>query len=86
MHISFDCAKNFSINIQYREEIGRKEFESRVWQWKESKGNRIFEQLKQMGASLDWDWASFTMSKVTEQFNKIYQLQFVLASVHLSEA
>ena len=53
--------------VRYREEIGRKEFESRIWQWKEDKGNRIFEQLKKMGASLDWDQTSFTMSKVNKK-------------------
>ena len=36
-----------------RHDLGREEFLKRVWQWKEKHGNRITEQLKVMGASLD---------------------------------
>jgi hypothetical protein len=47
-----------------REELGRDAFVEEVWKWKEEKGNKIFEQLERLGASLDWDRTCFTMSKV----------------------
>lgn len=47
-----------------RDAMGRTAFLEKVWEWKEAKGNRIFEQLKRLGASLDWSQATFTMSKV----------------------
>ncbi len=37
-----------------RHDIGREEFLNRVWQWKEKYEKRILEQLKKIGASLDW--------------------------------
>ena len=44
-----------------RHDIGREEFTKRVWEWKNQKGDRIYEQLKRMGISADWDRVSFTM-------------------------
>lgn len=46
-------------------DLGREKFLEEVWKWKEEKGNVIFEQLKVLGASLDWDRASFTMDPVS---------------------
>ncbi len=45
-----------------RQQMGRDAFVERVWQQKTKSGNRIFEQLKRLGASCDWDRAAFTMS------------------------
>ncbi|XP_040262342.1 valine--tRNA ligase, mitochondrial-like [Bufo bufo] len=47
-----------------RHDLGREEFLKAVWEWKESKGDRIYHQLKSLGASLDWDRSCFTMDKV----------------------
>ncbi|ODN06420.1 Valine--tRNA ligase [Orchesella cincta] len=44
-----------------RHDLGRPEFIKRVWEWKDQKGDRIYEQLKKMGISADWDRAAFTM-------------------------
>jgi valyl-tRNA synthetase len=60
-----------------RHELGREEFLKRVWQWKEKHGNRITEQLKVMGASLDWDRERFTMDEgltkaVREAFVRLF--------------
>jgi len=44
-----------------RHDLGRGPFIERVWQWKERHGNRINDQLKVLGASLDWDRERFTM-------------------------
>ncbi|KAL0838552.1 hypothetical protein ABMA28_016658 [Loxostege sticticalis] len=44
-----------------RHDLGREEFIKRVWDWKNEKGVRIYEQLRSMGSSFDWDRARFTM-------------------------
>jgi len=45
-----------------REQIGRDAFEERVWQWKDKSGNKITQQLRRLGASVDWTREAFTMS------------------------
>ena len=52
---------------QKRGDLGREEFLKNVWEWKESKGNHIFDQLKRLGASLDWEKTTFTMSPVSDR-------------------
>jgi valyl-tRNA synthetase len=44
-----------------RQELGREEFERRVWEWKERYGSRIVEQYKRLGASCDYERERFTM-------------------------
>jgi valyl-tRNA synthetase len=44
-----------------REELGREEFEKRVWHWREEYGGQIIEQLKRFGASCDYDEERFTL-------------------------
>src|SRR5207248_5382727 len=44
-----------------REELGREEFEKRVWQWREQYGGSIIEQLKRLGASCDYEQERFTL-------------------------
>ncbi|MCH8616037.1 valine--tRNA ligase [Sphingomonas sp. SM33] len=44
-----------------RAELGRDEFVSRVWQWKEESGGQITRQLRRLGASCDWSHERFTM-------------------------
>ncbi|XP_026724940.1 valine--tRNA ligase [Trichoplusia ni] len=44
-----------------RHELGREEFIKRVWEWKEQKGVRIYEQLRSLGSSYDWSRVRFTM-------------------------
>ncbi|KAM4018931.1 valine--tRNA ligase, mitochondrial isoform 2-T6 [Anomaloglossus baeobatrachus] len=61
-----------------RHDLGREEFLRAVWQWKESKGDRIYHQLKSLGASLDWDRSCFTMDErfsraVSEAFIHLYE-------------
>ena len=46
-----------------RFELGREEFMRRAWAWKERSGNRISEQEKLMGFSLDWPRERFTMDE-----------------------
>jgi valyl-tRNA synthetase len=61
-----------------RHDLGREEFVKRVWQWKEKNGSRISEQLKVLGASLDWQRERFTMDEglskaVREAFVRLYE-------------
>ncbi|XP_048478655.1 valine--tRNA ligase isoform X1 [Plutella xylostella] len=44
-----------------RHDLGREEFIKRVWEWKNEKGERIYEQLRSLGSSFDWSRARFTM-------------------------
>ncbi len=61
-----------------RHDLGREEFTSRVWQWKEKYGSRIIEQLRVLGFSLDWQRCRFTMDEglsraVLEAFVRLYE-------------
>ncbi|KAG8521069.1 Valine--tRNA ligase, mitochondrial [Galemys pyrenaicus] len=47
-----------------RHELSREDFLQEVWKWKEEKGGEICEQLRALGASLDWDRECFTMDAV----------------------
>jgi valyl-tRNA synthetase len=44
-----------------KKDLSRSEFLQHVWDWKEKYGGIIFEQLKKIGASCDWDRTKFTM-------------------------
>ena len=44
-----------------RHDYGREAFTEKVWEWKEESGNTITQQLRRMGASLDWENERFTM-------------------------
>jgi valyl-tRNA synthetase len=46
-----------------RHDLGREEFVRRVWAWKARHGERIVEQMKTMGYSLDWKRERFTMDE-----------------------
>ncbi len=61
-----------------REDLGRKEFVERVWQWREKYGGIIIQQLKRLGASCDWERERFTMDAglsraVREVFVSLYE-------------
>ncbi|MBA3500251.1 MAG: valine--tRNA ligase, partial [Deltaproteobacteria bacterium] len=61
-----------------RFDLGRDEFMKRAWAWKERSGNRISEQEKLLGFSLDWGRERFTMDEksnraVTEAFVRLYE-------------
>ena len=48
---------------QTRHSLGREKCLEEVEKWREEKGGVILDQLRQMGASLDWSRTQFTMSK-----------------------
>jgi valyl-tRNA synthetase len=61
-----------------RAELGREKFIERVWEWKRHYGGRILDQMKRLGASVDWDREYFTMDEnlsraVREVFVRLYE-------------
>lgn len=61
-----------------RKEIGRESFLEKVWEWKAESGGTITQQLRRLGASLDWNTERFTMDEglskaVTEVFVRWYE-------------
>jgi len=60
--------------IRHRDDLGRKKFLERVWQWKEKHGGIIIQQLKKLGASCDWTRERFTMDP---EYSRCVQRVFV---------
>ncbi len=63
---------------QNRIDLGREAFIERVWQWKEQSGGQIANQMRRLGASVDWQRDRFTMDPglskaVTEVFVQLYR-------------
>ncbi|MGA2903983.1 MAG: valine--tRNA ligase [Candidatus Korobacteraceae bacterium] len=60
-----------------RRDIGREAFIARVWDWKQHYGGVILQQMKRLGASVDWSREYFTMDErmsraVREAFVRLY--------------
>lgn len=45
-----------------RHQLGREAFVDRIWQWRNEKGTRIYEQFRRLGSSVDWSREYFTMN------------------------
>jgi valyl-tRNA synthetase len=61
-----------------RQELGRDKFVERVWEWRKDYGGRILNQIRRMGASVDWTRERFTMDEglskaVREVFVRLYE-------------
>jgi len=61
-----------------RRDLGREKFIERVWKWKKLYGGAILDQMKRLGASVDWDREYFTMDEnlsraVREVFVRLYE-------------
>ncbi len=61
-----------------RRDMGREKFVERVWEWKREYGGAILDQMKRLGASVDWDREYFTMDDnlshaVREVFVRLYE-------------
>ncbi|WP_454780570.1 valine--tRNA ligase [Legionella sp. WA2022007384] len=46
-----------------RKDLTREQFLERVWQWKNESGNTITQQMRRLGASVDWSRERFTMDE-----------------------
>lgn len=65
-----------------RHAIGRDAFLARVWEFKEASGGTILRQLRQLGASCDWDREAFTFDEtrsraVREVFVSLYEQDLI---------
>jgi valyl-tRNA synthetase len=61
-----------------RQQLGREAFVKRVWCWKQHYGGAILDQMKRLGASVDWSREYFTMDDdlsiaVKEAFVRLYE-------------
>jgi len=61
-----------------RHDLGREAFTKKIWDWKEQSGGTITQQLRRMGASLDWPSERFTMDdglsdSVAEVFVSLFE-------------
>ena len=61
-----------------REEFGREKFIARTWEWKHKYGGMIYNQIRRLGASCDWDRERFTLDEglsraVREAFVRLYE-------------
>jgi valyl-tRNA synthetase len=65
-----------------REELGREAFVARVWRWRDDYGGQIIEQLKRLGASLDYEDERFTLDEayaraVQKVFVELYEKGYI---------
>ena len=61
-----------------RHDLGREQFLEKVFEWKEEYGSAIYDQLRKLGSSVDWDRCTFTMDPmcckaVTEAFVRLHE-------------
>ena len=61
-----------------RHDLGREKLVERIWQWKEQYETRILGQLRELGASCDWDRTRFTLDErcataVREAFFRLFE-------------
>ncbi|CAF1290044.1 unnamed protein product, partial [Didymodactylos carnosus] len=71
-----------------RHNLGREKFLDEVWKWKTDKGDHIYEQIKVLGASCDWNRKVFTMDKtlcyaVEEAFIRMHEKKLIYRSTRL---
>ena len=71
-----------------RQELGRETFVERVWQWKQHYGGAILDQMKRLGASVDWSREYFTMDDnlsvaVREAFVKLHEQGLIYRGAYI---
>jgi len=50
-----------AVDGKSRHDLGREKFVERVWEWKQESGSTITNQMRRLGASVDWSRERFTM-------------------------
>ncbi len=71
-----------------RVEMGREAFTERVWSWKRQYGGAITEQMKRLGASVDWSREYFTMDDrltvaVREAFVRLWEQGLIYRGAYI---
>ncbi|WWO97143.1 MAG: valine--tRNA ligase [Candidatus Dasytiphilus stammeri] len=61
-----------------KKDLDQKELFNQVWEWKNSLNKKIFQQMRRLGCSADWERARFTMDEgftraVNEGFLQLYK-------------
>jgi valyl-tRNA synthetase len=61
-----------------RHDLGREAFVKKIWEWRKQSGDRILDQLKGLGCSLDWERNTFTLddgysAAVVECFVRLHE-------------
>jgi valyl-tRNA synthetase len=71
-----------------RQELGRAAFVEKVWAWRELYGGAILDQMKRLGASVDWSREYFTMDErlspaVKEAFVRLYEQGLIYRGAYI---
>jgi len=71
-----------------RQALGREKFVERVWEWKRHYGGAILDQMKRLGASVDWQREYFTMDErlsiaVREAFARLYEQDLIYRGAYI---
>jgi len=71
-----------------RKDLGREAFTARVWEWKQLYGSAITDQMKRLGASVDWSREYFTMDDrlsvaVKEAFVRLYEQGLIYRGAYI---
>ena len=71
-----------------RQSLGREAFTDRVWQWKQQYGSAITDQMRRLGASVDWSREYFTMDDrlsvaVREAFVRLYEQGLIYRGAYI---
>ncbi|HVD99576.1 MAG TPA: valine--tRNA ligase [Cytophagaceae bacterium] len=71
-----------------KSDLSREDFLKYAWEWKEKYGGIILEQLKKLGASVDWDRTRFTMEPslsdaVIEVFVRMYEKGYIYRGLRM---
>ena len=71
-----------------RKEIGREAFVEKVWAWRDLYGGAILDQMKRLGASVDWSREYFTMDDrlsvaVKEAFVRLYEQGLIYRGAYI---
>ncbi len=64
--------------MKHRDDLGREALVAKIWEWKETYGGIILQQLRALGASCDWSRTRFTMDEdysacVSRVFVELYK-------------
>ena len=71
-----------------RQKLGREKFVERVWEWKRHYGGAILDQMKRIGASVDWQREYFTMDErlsvaVREAFVRLHEQGLIYRGAYI---
>jgi valyl-tRNA synthetase len=71
-----------------RKDLGREAFVQRVWCWRKLYGGAILDQMKRLGASVDWQREYFTMDDrlsvaVKEAFVRLYEQGLIYRGAYI---